>query len=170
MTDQPPSATTTRRVAQASGAAGIATVLVLVLEGTVFHPYQDSIGVWTDCTGHTGRDVVHNIHHVISPTDCRSRLMADLTNTSLGIAPCIRVPISDDTRAALISFSFNVGVRRFCTSSIARDLNAGHPAQACADLSRYVFAGGRDCRIRSNNCIGVARRRVQERQLCERGL
>ena len=146
------------------GSAGAALIaLIMLFEGTVFHPYQDPIGVWTDCTGHTGRDVVHDIHHIISPTDCRQRLMSDLQRTADGIAPCIRVPVSDTTRAALISFSFNVGVQRFCSSGIARDLNAGRARQACAGLSRWVYAGGRQL-------PGLVRRRAAERQLCERGL
>lgn len=144
-------------------AAAALLALVMASEGTIFHPYQDPINVWTECTGHTGPDVIHNIHHVISPADCRATLMADLSNTALGIAPCIRVPISDNTRAAMISFSFNVGVRRFCSSGIARDLNAGRAAAACAGLSHWVFAGGRQL-------PGLVRRRAAERHLCESGL
>lgn len=156
--------TLTRTQAAAGGfAAAIALAVpgIILFEGTIHHGYRDPIGIVTSCTGHTGPDAI--LGRVYSASECTAQLEADLRLAEANIRPCIRVPISDKTRAAFISFSFNVGARAFCRSTVARDLNAGRRAHACAGLSRWVYAVGRPL-------PGLVRRRATERRLCEEGL
>lgn len=46
------------------GAIAIASALITGptgndgLEGVRYHPYQDVVGVWTVCYGHTGKDIM----------------------------------------------------------------------------------------------------------------
>jgi lysozyme len=75
----------------------------------------------------------------------------------------IHVDVPVESFAAFTSFAFNVGVRGFCGSKVARMLNAGDLAGACAGMDAWVYAGGR--RVQ-----GLVNRRRQERALCERGL
>jgi lysozyme len=92
--------------------------------------------------------------------ECRDLLSADVGQTWTAIAPCINEPTSDNERGAFVSFSFNVGAANFCGSTIVKKLNAGDHAGACAELSRWVFAGGKQM-------SGLVRRRAAERALCE---
>lgn len=66
-------------------------------------------------------------------------------------------------RAALASFVYNVGEGQFSRSTLLRKLNAGDAREACAELSRWVYAGGRVL-------TGLVKRRAAERELCEVGL
>ena len=75
---------------------------------------------------------------------------------------------ANEVLGAMISFGYNAGPGTVC-SRFAPLINAGHPEQACAKLSSYVFSRDR----RSGRMIryqGLVNRRVQERRLCEAGL
>ena len=76
---------------------------------------------------------------------------------------CVRAPLTDGQRAAFLSFAFNVGDDAFCRSTLVRKANAGDFDGACAELSRWIYAGGKQL-------PGLVKRRAAERQLCERGL
>ena len=97
--------------------------------------------------------------------ECRAFLDGDVRRHADGIARCIAVDAPPESLAAFVSFSFNVGIEGFCRSGVRRDLNAGRLAQACAGLSRWVYAGRPLRRVQ-----GLVNRRAAERRLCERGL
>ncbi len=69
----------------------------------------------------------------------------------------------DTRKAALASFVYNVGETQFSRSTLLRKLNAGDVKGACAELSRWVYAGGKVYK-------GLVNRRMAERELCEQGL
>jgi lysozyme len=79
------------------------------------------------------------------------------------ISKCIHVPVSDKTRAAFISFSYNVGSSAFCRSKIASRLNAGDAKGACDAMLAYDHAQGRVVK-------GLTNRRNAERRLCLEGV
>ena len=100
-----------------------------------------------------------------------SRAFVDLAHQLLAVlradAPdaataldCITRPMTDGQKAAFLSFAFNVGNRAFCDSTLARKANAGDMAGACAELSRWTYAGGKQL-------PGLVRRRATERAVCE---
>lgn len=73
---------------------------------------------------------------------------------------CIHVPLQNYEAAALVSFVFNVGERKFCRSTLARRINRGELPAACAELDKWIYAKGR-------KLPGLVNRRAQERALCE---
>lgn len=142
------------------GTACCAALFTMVpkFEGTVTKTYRDPIGIITACTGHTGPEL--RMGQTFTPEQCTEMLAKDLYVHAAEALACVQVPLSDNEKAAYISFAFNVGVSAFCDSTMARKLNAGDHRGACAELSRWTRAGGRVL-------PGLVTRRAQERQLCE---
>lgn len=98
---------------------------------------------------------------------CQRTLERDVKIHADGIMRCISVDVPKESLAAFVSFSFNVGVAGFCRSTVARRLNAGDLAGACAGLSEWDKArvNGKRQPVK-----GLTRRRAAERALCEKGL
>lgn len=150
------------RIATAGVAAAmaLATPLVVKWEGVVLRGYKDPIGVVTACIGHTK---TAQLGKTYTRAECDALFRKDLAEHARDIAPCIKRELPVEVHAAMLSFAFNVGAERFCSSTAARKLNAGDYAGACAQLSRWTYAGGRQLK-------GLVSRRADERRLCESGL
>ncbi|EOJ2849006.1 lysozyme, partial [Klebsiella pneumoniae] len=104
-------------IAGGSGAIVIASVMLGNadgLEGRRYYAYQDVVGVWTVCDGHTGTDIRRG--HRYTDRECDNLLKADLRKVASAIDPLIKVRIPDPTRAALYSFTYNVGSGAFASS------------------------------------------------------
>ena len=157
------------RLAAAVGAASASALLLLIpsaaVEGNKNKPYRDVGGIWTVCAGVTGSRV--DPHHLYSAEECRQLNSLTIAEHAERALPCVKVPLSDSQKVGLVLFAYNVGSQKFCGSRLARKLNARDP-KACAEITgSWYKAGGRDCRIASNNCLGVIKRRRLERALCE---
>uniref|UniRef100_A0A193SBP3 Lysozyme n=1 Tax=biofilter metagenome TaxID=1070537 RepID=A0A193SBP3_9ZZZZ len=131
--------------------------MVPVFEGTVLKTYRDPIGVLTSCMGHTGPEL--QMGQRWTPEQCQQQLADDLVKHADALQ-CITKPLTDGQKAAFVSFAFNVGVPKFCSSTLARKANAGDMAGACAELSRWTYAGGKEL-------PGLVNRRQIERKVCE---
>ena len=148
------------------GAAGGMLGLVLVLAAWIIVPfegerrqaYTDIGGVPTACLGHTGADVASG--RAYSEAQCQAWFATDLGLAARGVRQCLTVPLRSYQWAAFTSTAYNIGVARFCASSIAGHANAGDPAAACKAIDLYVYAKGQ----RLN---GLVRRRAVERAMCE---
>lgn len=140
------------------GAAVIAIGIVARWEGTIPKTYRDPVGILTACTGHTGPEL--RMGQTFTAAECDEMLANDLVSQARGVQDCISEPMSDNEIAAYTSFAFNVGTDAFCRSTLARKLNAGDHAGACAELSRWTMARGQVL-------SGLVKRRAAERQLCE---
>ena len=151
-----------QRLVAKIGAGAVAMVLpvVLLYEGTVHSTYKDPIGIVTVCAGHTGPEL--RMGQRYTKEQCETMLYGDLLKHADALS-CIKTPLADNQKAAFLSFAFNVGNGAFCKSTLARKANAGDLMGACAELSRWVIAGGREL-------PGLVKRRAAERQLCENGL
>ena len=143
-----------------AGALALAAPLVAYYEGTILRTYRDPIGILTSCTGHTGPEL--RMGQTFTKEQCETMLYSDLLKHADALN-CIKTPLADNQKAAFLSFAFNVGNGAFCKSTLARKANAGDLMGACAELSRWVMAGGREL-------PGLVKRRAAERQLCEKGL
>ena len=143
-----------------AAAAALAVSAVAFYEGTVQRTYRDPIGIITACTGHTGPEL--EMGQTFTREQCDDMLAKDLLQHAAAL-DCIRTPMADGQKAAFLSFAFNVGNGAFCGSTLARKANAGDMRGACAELSRWTLAGGREL-------PGLVKRRVAERALCERDL
>lgn len=138
-------------------AAVVATAaLVGPWEGRRLSPYKDIVGVWTWCNGETAG--IRKDRYTEAECDA---LLYDSTAKHLrGVAKCVNVPLSQNQWIAVGSWSFNVGVRAACGSSLVRKINAGLPAAMwCRDLLKWDYAGGK--RVR-----GLSLRRQSEYEVC----
>lgn len=151
-------------VAGGAGASLVAIAVAAILphiqqeEGTKNVPYRDIVGVLTVCTGHTGPDVVPNKFYPAS--QCAQLTQQDLNKAASGVlkyTPTLRYhPLQ---LASAISFSYNIGIGAYGTSSVARDFNNGEFKTACQDMLKYTYAGGKYSQ-------GLANRRNQEYTIC----
>ena len=143
-----------------AAAAALAVSTVAFYEGTVQRTYRDPIGIITACTFHTGPELQKG--QTFTREQCDDMLAKDLLQHAAAL-DCIKTPLADGQKAAFLSFAFNVGNGAFCGSTLARKANAGDMRGACAELSRWTLAGGREL-------AGLVKRRAAERALCERDL
>lgn len=128
-------------------------------EGVVTFKYADPIGVPTVCAGETDREVV-SLKSVYTRDECVAVMGASLYAHALELEKCVKRPIKRQEAAAILSWSYNVGVGNACGSTLMRKLNAGQPF--CAELSKWVYAAG----IKLG---GLVKRREAERHMCETG-
>lgn len=147
------------------GVVALAAALVKSWEGHEAKPYRDMVGVLTVCYGHTDAAITGNGAKIAdgrtyTPTQCATYLHDDLGGALSTVQRCITAPATDFQLAALTSFVFNVGPKGVCGSALQRKANAGDWAGACAELDRWVYAGGR-------RVTGLVNRRKAERALCE---
>ena len=148
-----------KKVMAACTAGAIAGALVLIpaYEGVEYTPYRDVAGVLTVCYGHTGSDIQPG--KLYTDAECKALLHDDLTKVRRAVDPMIKVPIDDNTRAAIYSFVYNVGPGAFSRSTMLRKLNAGDIAGACDEMKRWTFSGGKRWQ-------GLINRRETEKAIC----
>lgn len=142
------------------GAIAIATVFLGGkdgVEGRVYEPYKDVAGVWTVCDGHTGTDIIKGKKY--TDRECDRLLMQDLQPVKKAVDGLVKVQLNEYQRAALYSFTYNVGTSAFSKSTLLKRLNAGDQAGACEEMRRWVYAGGMKWK-------GLQNRRDMERSLC----
>ncbi len=152
-----------RTLAAVLAASSVAVGTIATFEGYVPVGYPDpalGVSLPTACYGSTKGIVIGRRY---SEQECTAMLADDVVRHGLDIAPCLPAALPLETHAAFVSFGFNVGSAKFCASTLSRKARAGDLAGACAELSKWVFAGGQRFR-------GLERRRAAERELCEKGL
>ncbi len=76
----------------------------------------------------------------------------------------IKVPLTEPQKAGIASFCpYNIGPGKCFPSTFYKRMNAGDRKGACEAIRWWIKDGGRDCRIRSNNCYGQVIRRDRKR-------
>lgn len=146
--------------AAGGGAALIATIFLGGqdgVEGRRYEAYKDVAGVWTVCDGITGAGVVQGKHY--TDRECDSLLWQRVRQVKAQVDPLVKVPLGEYQRAALYSFTYNVGIGSFSKSTLLKRLNAGDQEGACNELRRWVYAGGVKWK-------GLLNRREMEQSLC----
>lgn len=161
-------APTPKQIAAAFAAVAIILPSIAGTEGKRNVPYQDTGGVWTDCYGHTGSDVAKG--KVKTDEECSRSLARDAVDHALGVSGCVPIDTPLKVQAAFTDITYNIGVVKFCSSTMATKARSGDFKGACAEFAKWVYVGKKDCRVRSNNCYGIVTRRAWERSLCEEGL
>ena len=117
-------------------------------EGNHTTAYRDGSGNWTICRGATMVDG--------KPVFPGMKLSKEN----------IKVPLSEPQKAGIASFCpYNIGPGKCFPSTFYKRINAGDRRGACEAIRWWIKDGGRDCRIRSNNCYGQVSRRDQESAL-----
>lgn len=95
-----------------------------------------------------------------TPPEALARALQDVQKFEGAIKQCVKVPLHQHEYDSYTQLAYNIGADAFCGSSLVRRLNAGDYVGACAEISRWVKAGGRIVR-------GLELRRARERALCE---
>jgi lysozyme len=145
------------RIAAASLAlSGAALVGIAVHEGYVGQTYLDPVGIPTIGFGET-QGVKPG--QTTTPTRALVQLLDSANSIAKGMVSCIHVPLYQHEYDAYLSFSYNVGYGAFCRSTLVKKLNAGEYEAACAELNKWVYAGGRVL-------PGLVKRREQEYTQC----
>ncbi len=148
--------TATLLAARRVNANGIA--LIKTYEGLHLTPYLCPAKVWTIGYGHT-----RTIHAgmVITPEQADQLLDDDLRIAERAVQRLVQVPLTDNQFAALVSFTFNIGIANFERSTLLKLLNRGWYEQVPAQLTRWNRQSG-------EILGGLSRRRAAEAQLWNR--
>jgi len=121
--------------------------------------YLCPANVWTIGYGHTktAREGMS-----VTRAEAEALLRQDLDEIVTALAAAIRVPLSDEQSAALLSWAYNVGVGAAKSSTLLKKLNAGDYAAVPGELMRWVHAGGK-------LLDGLVNRRAAEAALWAKG-
>jgi lysozyme len=140
----------------AASALAMGAATVGYFEGKENSAYRDPVGVVTICYGHTETARIGQTH---TDAECESLLRQDLGKAFAAVDRHVSVELPPTREAALASFAYNVGEGAFARSTLLRRLNAGRVREACDELLRWVYAGGRVL-------PGLVTRRQAEREMC----
>lgn len=144
----------------AGGVMAASAFVVTKYEGYVPHVYADPIGVSTVCYGHTGKDIDKD--KTYTKAECLKLLTKDLYEAAAGVEQCVRAPLTNNQKVALIDMVVNVGPTAFCRSTMLKKINEGQPKESwCPEFKRWVYAAG-------IKFPGLVRRRQEEFDLCMR--
>ena len=136
-------------------------------EGVRTIAYQDGRGIWSICRGLTrieGKPVTRGLK--LSYSQCKRYDALERDKAIAWVKRNVTVPLSEPAIAGIASFCpYNIGPAKCFPSTFYKKLNAGDRIGACAEIKRWIFDGGRDCRIKANNCAGQPVRRDQESEL-----
>jgi lysozyme len=138
--------------------------LVKHFEGLYLESYLCPAGVWTIGWGHTGPDVRQGMQ--ISIERAQELFELDMEYFEQAVERLVRVPVTDNQFAALVSFAYNVGSDEdidltpegLGDSTLLKLLNQGKYAAAADQFPFWVYGGGRVL-------PGLERRRKMEREL-----
>ncbi|MGG2139923.1 lysozyme [Symbiopectobacterium sp. RP] len=141
-------------------------------EGMRINAYPDGGGIWTICGGVTrvdGKPVVKGMK--LTAGQCAKIDAAEQQKALDWVDRNVKVPLTETQKVGIASFCpWNIGPGNCFTSTFYRKLNAGDLIGACKEIKRWIWDGGKDCRIRANNCYGQIARRDQEAELSCWGL
>lgn len=126
-------------------------------EGCRRDPYVCPAAKLTDGVGNT-----HGVKAGVRKTD--AQIAADWERNILEAERCVNSygngrKLSDNTFSAVTSITFNAGCGAMQKSTMFQLLRQGQVVQACDQLSRWVYGGGKVL-------PGLVTRRSAEKQLC----
>lgn len=136
-------------------------------------PYVDPVGIYTVGWGHAikygkgflttrtpnARAIARQLYpNGLTRAEAEELLRADVRAHSIPVESLVKVPLSDNQFAAVVSFAFNLGVNALRNSTLLRKLNARDYAGAAAEFGKWNKAGGQVLK-------GLVRRRAAEAAL-----
>lgn len=131
-------------------------VTVAGYEGYRSQAYDDGVGVMTIGYG-TTQGVKKG--DTITPGRALDRLHYDLSTMGKEMMNCIEVPLYQHEYDAFLSLTYNIGSTAFCKSTLVKRLNEGDYEEACKQMLRWTYAGGRQLK-------GLVNRRASEYKTC----
>ncbi len=131
--------------------------LIKDFEGMKLKAYKDIVGVLTIGYGHTGADVHEG--QEITKEQAEELLQSDMSIFEKGVEEaCSGLSLTDNEFAALVSFSFNLGLGSLKSSTLLKKLKSNDRTGAADEFQRWNKAGGKVV-------AGLTRRRLAERDL-----
>ena len=134
-------------------------------------PYLDPVDIWTIGWGHAiryeGRFLKGSADTALAKSlypsgitldQAEVLLRGDLINAGRDVLSVVAVDVNENQYGALVSFTFNLGLGNFSSSTLLKKLNAGDTAGAAGEFPRWVRAGGK-------MLPGLVKRRAAEQQL-----
>ncbi|CAM1653614.1 Glycoside hydrolase [Bartonella apis] len=114
-------------------------------EGLKTKAYKDSGGVWTIGYGHTATagEPKPRAGMVITAAEAESILLKDLTQYEAAIENNVKVKLTDNQFAALVSFVYNIPLASFKKSTLLKKLNQGNYDAVPTELMKWTKAGGK---------------------------
>lgn len=143
-------------------------------EGNRLTAYRDGKGIWTICRGVTridGKPVQQGMK--LSQASCDIVNSKEANQSLEWVRKNVSVPLTPIQQVGIASFCpYNLGAdkcrynKNGTKTQFWRYIEKGDWKNACRHIPDWIFDGGKDCRIRSNNCAGQVLRRDQEEYLC----
>ncbi|HEJ7869740.1 TPA: lysozyme [Serratia marcescens] len=134
--------------------------LIKRFEGLRLKAYQDSVGVWTIGYGWTqpvdGKKIGPGMQ--IDQATAERLLKCGVVQYEQGVNQLVKVRITQGQFDALVSFTYNLGLRSLSTSTLLQKLNDGDKQGAADQFGRWVNAGGK-------RLDGLVARRAAEREM-----
>lgn len=106
--------------------------------------------------GHYGADVTPSM--TVTKQQAEDLLKQDLSRFEQGIESCVKVSITDNQFAALVSFTYNCGINALKTSTLLKKLNNKDYTGAANEFLKWNKSNGKPL-------AGLTRRRNAERDL-----
>lgn len=124
-------------------------------EGTRLTAYRDGGGVLT-----IGRGITDGVYvgMTITPEQEESMFAATLVKYEDAVNKLVTEPLTQNQFDALVSFTYNVGIKAFANSSLRRMLNSGDYLNAADQFPRWDMDNGQ-------HIPGLQARRVRERAM-----
>lgn len=129
--------------------------LIKGFEGLRLDSYLCPAGVWTIGYGHT---LGVKRRQTITEHEALIFLYQDLEKFEAGVGRLVAVSLTENQRASLVSFSFNVGLHSLADSTLLKKLNAGDYESTANEFLRWNKGGGKVL-------AGLVKRRNDERNL-----
>jgi lysozyme len=134
--------------------------LISEFEGFSAKPYLCPAGKWTIGFGSTmwkGKPVT-SLTKPITRLEAESGLANNLIGFQKELDSYVSAPLNTNENAALLSFIYNIGARKFRESTLLKKLNAGDKKGAADEFLRWNKIGKKES-------AGLSRRRIAEREL-----
>lgn len=117
-------------------------------------------GTLTIGWGHTGSNVTPGLE--ITSEQAEAFLSEDLAPAEWAVSTLVKVELTDNQFAALVSFTFNVGVTAFKNSTLLKKLNSGDYNSVPSELMKWTKSKGQQM-------TGLVNRRSAEAGLWAKG-
>lgn len=133
--------------------------MIKTSEGLALEAYLDPVGIWTIGYGHI-EGVVDGM--VITEEEAEALLLEELVKFETGVTNAVKTPLNENEFAALVSFSYNVGLGALEGSTALKRLNKGDRLGAANALEWWNKG-----RVNGKlvELLGLTRRRAKEKAI-----
>lgn len=125
--------------------------------------YKCSADVWTIGWGDTNRRGVKVVPgQVITQEQADKEFELDVVEYGEPVRSHVKVPLTDDQYAALVSFAYNAGTQAFISSTMLKLINQGKYQEASKEFNKWSKVTKDGKKVLDK---GVLRRRLSEKNL-----